>query len=94
MTEKCGEVSLAGMEDFHAMLRTLKSDPSFRWGMIGTANPLKWNTDFPVGSERLSNHLKKVARQETVMKEYAKQIFPELSYKEVMNRLCACYHQR
>ncbi|MCK5466045.1 hypothetical protein KAI56_00920 [Candidatus Parcubacteria bacterium] len=93
-TKEFGEVSLAGMEDFHAMLRTLKSDPDFRWGMIGTANPLKWDTDFPTGSERLLNHLKKVARQEAVMKEYAKQIFPELSYELVMNKLFACYHQK
>ncbi len=103
-TEKFGKVPLAGMEDFHFYLKALSkdsikdfklnSDHNFHWGMIGTANPLKWDTDFPTGSERLLNHLKKVARQKAVMKKYAKQIFPELSYKLVMNKLFACYHQK
>lgn len=92
-TEEFGEVSLAGMEDLHTMLKILKSNPNFRWGMIGRSNPLKWNTDFPAGSERLLNHLKKVARQGIVMSEWAKLIFPYLSYNQVMNNLFARYHQ-
>ena len=88
-----GEVSLAGMEDFHAILKILKLYPNFRWGMVGRSNPLKWDTNFPADSERLLNHLKKVARQELVMKEWVKMIFPHTLYKEVMNKLFARYHQ-
>jgi len=93
MTEEFGEVSLAGMEDFHTMLKILKSNPSFRWGMTRRSNPLKWDTNFPPNSERLLNHLKKVARQEIVMSEWSKLVFPYLSYNQVMDNLFARYHQ-
>ncbi len=92
-TEEFGEVLLAGMEDFHAMLRIMKINPDFRWGMVGRENPLEWDTNFEPGSERGRNHLIKVARQAIVMAEYAKMIFPELSFSATMNRLFSRYHQ-
>lgn len=88
---KFGEVPLAGMEDFYAILRMLKILPNFRWGMIG--NLLKWNVNFPKGSEREYRHLMKIARQETVMQEYAKWVFSDLSYKQVMKILFACCYR-
>ena len=91
---KFGEVSLAGMEDFHAILRMLKAFPDFSWGMFGDkSNPLKWHTEFSPGSEREYRHLIKVARQERIMEEYSKWIFPNLSYKRIMEILFAhcCY---
>ena len=88
---KFGEVPLAGMEDFYALLEMLKLFPDFRWGMFG--NSLEWKVDFPEGSEREYRHLMKVARQEAVMKEYAKWIFPDLPYEQVMKALSdhCCY---
>jgi len=91
-TAEYGEVPLAGMEDFHAMLRMMKAGSPLRWGMVGRAEPLIWDTDFPAGSERLINHLKKVARQDHVMQAWADDIFPELTFKKVMDKLFAsCY---
>lgn len=86
-----GEIPIAGMEDFHAMLRIMKTG-HLRWGMVGKENPLKWDINFPPGSEREKNHLTKVARQYEVMKIWASRIFPELSFKTVMGRLFSCYH--
>lgn len=91
--EGYGEVSVAGMEDFHAMLRMMKQFQELRWGMVGRAEPLFWNTDFKPGSDKLLDHQKKVARQYAVMQIYAKDIFPELSFHEVMNQLFARYYQ-
>lgn len=91
-TIEYGDVSLAGMEDFHAMLKILKAMSTLRWGMVGRAEPLFWDTDFPAGSERLTNHLKKVARQDQVMQAWTNDIFPELTFKKVMDRLfTSCY---
>ena len=84
---KFGKVPLAGMEDYYALLEMLKLLPDFRWGMFGDS--LEWNVDFPKGGEREYRHLMKVARQKTVMKEYAKWIFPNLSYEQVMKMLFA-----
>ena len=92
-TSEFGEVPLAGMEDFHAMLRIMKSNPDFRWGMVGRENPLTWDVNFEPGSERERNHLIKVTRQGIVMVEYAKMIFPELDFTTTMNRLFERYHQ-
>ncbi|MBA7619625.1 hypothetical protein ES703_26964 [subsurface metagenome] len=91
--EGFGEVAVAGMEDFHAMLRILKQNPDFRWGMIGRKEPLFWDTSFKPGSEREQRHLSKVARQYAVMQIYTKDIFPELPFEEVMNKIFSCYHQ-
>lgn len=90
-TLEYGDQPLAGMEDFHALLRIMKQSPNLRWGMVGKAEPLFWDTDFPAGP-RLDNHLKKVARQDQVMQKWAGDIFPELTFKKVMDRLfTSCY---
>ena len=85
--EGFGETPVAGMEDFHTMLRILKGNPNFRWGMVGVSDPLKWSVNFEPGSEREFNHLRKVARQYQVMQVYVKRVFPELTFQEVMNKL-------
>lgn len=92
-TPEYGEVPLAGMEDFHAMLRIMKADPeNFRWGMIRRPEALVWDTNFEPGSEREKNHLIKVARQYNVMKSYAGKIFPEVPFNTLMDRFFARYH--
>lgn len=88
-----GQVPVAGMEDFHAMLRLFKENPDFRWGMVGRANPLRWDTNFEPGSQRLKCHTKKVARQYQVMKIYAKRIFPNSTFDTVMDNLFSCCEQ-
>jgi len=90
-----GDVPLAGMEDFHAMLRIMKLSPvdNFRWGMAGRSEPLIWDVNFPAGSSREKNHLIKVARQYAVMRQWAEEIYPELPFEVVMDRLFTCYHQ-
>ena len=86
-TEDYGEVAVAGMEDFHTMLRMLRRFSGLRWGMVGKEEPFFWDTDFGSNNERLLNHLKKIARQPHVMQIYAQDIFPELSFNGVMDRL-------
>lgn len=93
-TLEYGDVPLAGMEDFHAMLRIMKKyGDDFRWGLIGRTDPLFWRTDFEPGSERLMNHLKKVARQYLVMEAYINKIFPGEDFREVLERFFSCKHQ-
>lgn len=88
-----GEVSIAGMEDFHALLRIMKSDElELRWGMIGHRNPMAWHTDFEEGSARRRRHLEKVARQEEVINTYCTEIFKELTYGDVMPKVFSCRH--
>ncbi|MCD4762129.1 hypothetical protein K8R32_04195 [bacterium] len=85
-TKEYGEVSLAGMEDFHAMLKIMKNNPeTFRWGMIRRLIPLKWDTNFKEDPKRELAHLKKIARQPKVMKKYAEKIFPNIPFKELMD---------
>jgi hypothetical protein len=91
-TPKHGDVPLAGMEDFHAMLRLIRDTPDFRWGMVKRTEPLKWNTDFEPGSEREKNHLIKIERQYAVMQAYARQIFPGISFKKIMDIFFARLH--
>lgn len=70
-----GKVPIAGMEDFHTLLRALKETTDVRWGMMCQQAPLPWNTHFAPGSERAILHNKKVARQEQVMFQYISDIF-------------------
>jgi hypothetical protein len=91
-TEEYGDVPLAGMEDFHALLKIMRAHTDLRWGMVGRADPLFWDTDFPRGSEREINHLKKVARQYGVMQAWANSVFPELTFKKLMDRLFSACH--
>ncbi len=88
-----GEIPIAGMEDFHLILRALKKEGEIRWGMYGRANPLKWDIDFSPGSQREKAHKMKVARQYAVMRYYSKLIFPHLTFKMVMGKLFSGYHQ-
>jgi hypothetical protein len=88
--EEPEDIPVAGMEDFHTLLRMQKKFEDLRWGMAGRSEPLSWNTDFQ--GERLATHLKKVARQYQVMQIWAKDIFPELSFNQVMNQLFARCH--
>lgn len=90
-TDEYGDVPLAGMEDFHLMLRMLKDNPEFRWGMDGVQEPLAWDTDFS-DPERAKKHRIKVARQYAVMQAWAKDIFPDEPFEKVMDRLFARYH--
>lgn len=93
-TAEYGEVPLAGMEDFHAMLRLMnKYGDEFRWGMIGRFAPLKWNTQFEPGSERERNHQIKVARQYIVIRRYVEKIFPDMKFEEVMEKFFSLRHQ-
>lgn len=91
-TQEYGDVPLAGMEDFHTLLKMAKKFPDMRWGMVGRAEPLFWDTDFPSGSDREINHLKKVARQYLVMQAWTNDVFPELTFKKVMDRLFTSCH--
>ncbi len=77
-------VSVAGMEDFHLQLRLLKKI-NLRWGMYGRYNPFAWNVDFLNDPIRRENHLKKIVRQMKVMRFYAKELFPEREFEEVMD---------
>lgn len=91
-----GKVPLAGMEDFHALLRimaqTLESGRPFRWGMSGKSAPLRWDTSFTPGSQRARLHAQKVARQYLVMEAWAKQLFPQHSFAQVLEMLFARLH--
>lgn len=93
-TPEYGEVPLAGMEDFHAMIRLMgKYEDEFRWGMIGRFAPLKWNTQFEPGSERERNHQVKVARQYVVIRRYVEKTFPDIKFEEVMEKFFSLRHQ-
>jgi len=70
-----GMVPLAGMEDFHFLLRRLKHNGHVRWGMVGREAPMPWKVDFEPGSQRALQHAQKVARQEAVMYQYIADIF-------------------
>jgi hypothetical protein len=85
------KVLVAGMEDFHALLRMLKSNSSFRWGMSGKTNLSKWRHKFS-DEERQKRFNIKISRQYEVMKLYVNEIFPNNEYHKVMNQLFSLYH--
>lgn len=91
-TEEYGDVPLAGMEDFHLMLRVLASGYPLRWGMVCRRNPLLWDTKHFEG-ERLLNHLKKVARQWLVMRAYVERVCPNEDVDAVLERFFGCFFQ-
>lgn len=87
-----GIVPIAGMDDFHFLLRALKNQGSIRWGMVGRSAPLPWNVNFEPGSQRALQHLQKVARQEAVMYQYMADVLgatDQASQGEVLNRIFA-----
>lgn len=88
-TAEFGDVPLAGMEDFEAYLRASKASGSFlRWGITETAHPAIWNLALKKPeAEDYADHVKKIARQELVMAEYAKRVFPDLQPVEVFDHI-------
>lgn len=90
-----GTVPLAGMDDFHFLLRALKNQGTIRWGMVCRDKPLPWNVNFEPGSQRALQHLQKVARQEAVMYQYIADIFgvtDPAGQGEILNRIFAAMH--
>ncbi len=85
-TEEYGPVLRAGMEDFHYVLRLLRRNREYRHGIVGLEAPLEWHVDFDPQSERGKNHLRKVARQYAVMREWCKDVFPEQDVYETLNQ--------
>ncbi len=80
------EVLIAGMDDFHLMLRIQKRyGKQWRWGMVMTSDPLYWDVSAKNATE-LHNHNMKVLRQEKVMHHYLQEVFPELDWRTVMNQ--------
>lgn len=70
-------VPIAGMEDFHLLLRIMKAHwTSLRWGMVGGQSPLVWDTSHKNEAERHWHDIK-LLRQESVMWQYLQEIFPE-----------------
>lgn len=87
-----GTVPLAGMDDFHFLLRALKNAGSIRWGMVCREAPLPWNVSFEPGSQRALQHAQKVARQEVVMYQYITDIFgvsDRQGQDEILSRIFA-----
>lgn len=82
-------VLLAGMDDFYFMLKALQlyNEPWF-WSMVGAEAPFSWEVKGKTGLE-LKLHITKLARQEIVMEKWAQEIFPEIQFEEVINRLLA-----
>jgi len=85
-TVEFGDVELAGMEDFHTLLRIMRDEPNHRWGMVRRVKPFKWDTNFEPGSKREMNHKKKVARQYAVMRRYVEMVFPDSNFEDVMDQ--------
>jgi|18_taG_2_1085343.scaffolds.fasta_scaffold00784_4 hypothetical protein len=57
---------IAGMEDYHAMIRMMNDNQDFKWGMVGEYNPVKWDVDF-----RDPVQIRKINRQGSIMKHWA-----------------------
>lgn len=87
-----GTVPLAGMDDFHFLLRALQNQGQVRWGMVCRNAPLPWNVIFEPGSQRALQHLQKVARQEAVMYQYIADVCgakDTTSQFQILNRIFA-----
>jgi len=79
-------VPIAGMEDFHLLLRQMKWRPdSFYWGMFGASHPLRWDVSAK-NADELHRHQMKLRRQEYVMQQYVKELYPSTSWREVMEQ--------
>lgn len=90
-----GMVPLAGMDDFHFLLRALQNQGKVRWGMVCRDKPLPWNVNFEPGSQRALQHLQKVARQEAVMYQYIADVCgarDTASQFQILNRIFAEMH--
>ncbi|HLC44951.1 MAG TPA: hypothetical protein VJK50_03865 [Patescibacteria group bacterium] len=82
------DAPVAGMEDYHAMLRMMEADPNdddpkFKWGMIGVEDPSEWVVahDDP---KAMRDHYIKMARQEKVMEVWAQRVFPKCPTHETL----------
>jgi len=81
---------LAGMEDYHFMLRVYKTDlDAFRWGMVRRRNPVYWSVAHD-NAEEMSRHMMKILCQETVIRAYARKQFPSHSFDRLMDDFFAC----
>jgi hypothetical protein len=89
--ENYGKALLAGMEDFHALLKIYRTSSEFNWGMFGLSEPVKWKTDFGGNPEKEKRFEMKVARQFTVMREYVKRLFPQDDFYHIMNEIYKRY---
>lgn len=79
-------VPIAGMEDLYLLLRQMRHRPdSFYWGMFGASWPLVWDVSAK-NADELQRHNTKLRRQEYVMRQYIKELFPGSSWEEVMEQ--------
>jgi hypothetical protein len=88
-TSEYGDVSLAGMEDYEAILRMHKADSSGpRLGMTCRASPLPWDlANKKAGTAEYDDNMKKIARQWEVMKAYTAQHFSDEPFEGVFMRV-------
>lgn len=86
--EKQSNVSLAGMDDFHAYLRASESNKPLHWGMVGHKTPSEVNVSNKE-NEAQKAHIIKIARQLAVMEAYAKAIKPNgtVTFKELCQKI-------
>ena len=92
-TEEFGEVALAGMEDYEAILRFHKLCGGPRLGMICRAHPLPWDLSLKKpGTPEYEDNLKKIARQWEVMKAYTTRHFPDEPFEGVFMRIMSQMH--
>lgn len=86
-SQKYGEISLQGMEDFYSILLLNKKFDDFKWGMIGLRNNIDWNIETDKNKENGLRNLKKIYRQELVMNHYINYLEPEKNIEEVLNQI-------
>ncbi|PIS41577.1 MAG: hypothetical protein COT25_02335 [Candidatus Kerfeldbacteria bacterium CG08_land_8_20_14_0_20_42_7] len=73
------------MEDYHFMLRIYEANSdNFRWGMVMRRTPVYWSVAH-YNSDEMTRHLIKILRQESVIRAYAKQKFPDRSFDRLMD---------
>lgn len=72
----------AGMEDFHALLRLYQQPHAHRWGMLGVDQPIPWALD--LHNKQVTN---KVLRQQLVMDAWNRQLNPQQSLAQTLERL-------
>lgn len=88
------KVRLAGMDDLYLYLtvcRNLGRAPL--WGMYGIMAPSDWEVDFPDDPTKQAMFDEKVARQLLVMRAWAKEIFPDVPFGQLMDTIYAAQRQ-
>ena len=86
LIEGLGEVAVAGADHFHTLLTSMKNNPNFKWGMLEK----EVNLDKDFKGERLLLQVRRESRQLAVMKIWAKEIYPDKSFKDVMKLVFSC----